>query len=96
MGGREIVGPRTFIEPEDRAIGFMFQDYALFPHLSVDDNLAFGLRHLSRAERDARVAEVAERISIGHLRGRFPHSLSGASSSAWPLPAPWRPSPRSC
>ncbi|MFB9224478.1 ABC transporter ATP-binding protein [Paracoccus cavernae] len=93
MGGREIVGPRTFIEPEDRAIGFMFQDYALFPHLSVDDNLAFGLRHLSRAERDARVAEVAERISIGHLRGRFPHSLSGGEQQRVALARAMAPKP---
>ncbi len=93
MAGQEIVGPATFVEPEDRAIGFMFQDYALFPHLSVDDNLAFGLRHLSRPEREARIGELAERISISHLRGRFPHSLSGGEQQRVALARAMAPKP---
>ena len=62
MSGTEIVGPGRFVQPESRRIGFMFQDYALFPHLSVAENLAFGLRHLPKAAQRDRVAEVVGRI----------------------------------
>src|SRR5690606_13930136 len=44
LDGREISGPTSYVEPEERNIGFMFQDYALFPHLSVADNIVFGLK----------------------------------------------------
>lgn len=93
MTGTEIVGPDHFIEPEDRKIGFMFQDYALFPHLSVDENLAFGLRAVPKAERVARVTEVAERIGITHLRDRYPHSLSGGEQQRVALARALAPKP---
>src|SRR5688572_24689835 len=57
MDGRVLADATTHVEPEDRRIGMVFQDYALFPHLSVRDNVAFGVRHLARAEREARVHE---------------------------------------
>jgi len=63
--------------PEDRGIGMVFQDYALFPHLSVADNIGFGLAHLQRAERDARVAEMLDLVGLGHAAKRAPHQLSG-------------------
>ncbi len=93
MAGQEIAGPTRFVEPEHRKIGFMFQDYALFPHLSVDDNLGFGLRHLARAERAARVDEIAKRIGIEHLRSRFPHSLSGGEQQRVALARALAPRP---
>jgi molybdate transport system permease protein len=68
---------RIDVPARDRRIGLLFQNYALFPHLSVAENVAFGLRHLSEAERKRR---VAERISAAHLDGlaeRFPSKLSG-------------------
>jgi iron(III) transport system ATP-binding protein len=65
------------IAPEDRGIGMVFQDYALFPHLSVSDNIGFGLAHLARAERDARVAEMLDLVGLGHAAKRAPHQLSG-------------------
>ncbi|WP_374302637.1 ABC transporter ATP-binding protein [Paracoccus sp. (in: a-proteobacteria)] len=93
VGGTEVAGPGRFVEPEDRRIGFMFQDYALFPHLSVADNLAFGLRHLSRPERRERVAEVVERIGLGHLLDRYPHSLSGGEQQRVALARALAPRP---
>jgi iron(III) transport system ATP-binding protein len=55
----------------------VFQDYALFPHLSVAQNIAFGLAGLARAERDARVREMAELVRLGEALGQYPHELSG-------------------
>ncbi len=93
IDGTEVVGPGRFVEPEDRQIGFMFQDYALFPHLSVADNLTFGLRHLPRAARRERVGDVAERIGIEHLLDRYPHSLSGGEQQRVALARALAPQP---
>lgn len=88
-----IVGPGQFVEPESRRIGFIFQDYALFPHISVADNLGFGLHALDRRARRARVAEIAERIGITHLLDRFPHSLSGGEQQRTALARALAPRP---
>lgn len=91
---RVLSAPGIFVEPEDRDIGFMFQDYALFPHLSVADNIAFGLRKLPKPTRRARVDEIAARIGIQHLLTRFPHALSGGEQQRVALARALAPSPR--
>jgi iron(III) transport system ATP-binding protein len=63
--------------PEHRGIGMVFQDYALFPHLSVTDNIAFGLKHLPRAERQQRVDEMLTLVGLEAVAQRAPHQLSG-------------------
>nr|WP_272213643.1 molybdenum ABC transporter ATP-binding protein [Marinicella sp. W31]MDC2879605.1 molybdenum ABC transporter ATP-binding protein [Marinicella sp. W31] len=71
---------RTFLPPHRRAIGYVFQHANLFPHLSVRDNLAFGLRRLGRGERDAakaRFDELVVLLGIAHLLERAPRKLSG-------------------
>ena len=75
IGGRTV----TDVAPADRNVGMVFQSYALFPHLSVRDNIAFGLRARRRppAEIDARVAAVAETLQIAPLIDRAPRQLSG-------------------
>lgn len=93
IGGAEVTGPGRFVEPEDRKIGFMFQDYALFPHLDVAANLGFGLRDLTRSARRDRVAQVAERIGIAHLLDRYPHSLSGGEQQRVALARALAPEP---
>ncbi|OYT89804.1 MAG: ABC transporter ATP-binding protein [Burkholderiales bacterium PBB6] len=71
-------GPQgVHVAPEDRGIGMVFQDYALFPHLSVADNVGFGLRHLPRTERQRRVADMLELVGLAHTAKRAPHQLSG-------------------
>ncbi|AAB91137.1 ATP-binding cassette domain-containing protein [Archaeoglobus fulgidus] len=67
----------TPLPPERRGIGFVPQDYALFPHLSVYRNIAYGLRNVERVERDRRVREMAEKLGIAHLLDRKPARLSG-------------------
>src|SRR5262249_13092141 len=75
--GQRMAGGGAAVPPEERGVGIVFQDYALFPHLSVGDNVGFGLRRLDRAARGRRVAEVLELVDLGALHDRFPHELSG-------------------
>jgi iron(III) transport system ATP-binding protein len=76
VGGQIVAGGRTFVPPEKRRIGMVFQDYALFPHLDVAANIAYALG--PRASRDdPRVREVLELVGLGALGARQPHELSG-------------------
>ena len=65
------------VPPEHRHVGMMFQDYALFPHLTVEKNVAFGLRKWNKTEREARVREMLQLVDLGPLAQRYPHELSG-------------------
>lgn len=93
LNGRVLAGPGRFVEPEARGIGFMFQDYALFPHLSVAENVAFGLKGWARAEAQARVAEVLAVAGVSALAERFPHALSGGESQRVALARALAPRP---
>ena len=83
--GRIVVDGRVLFDaaagidvaPQLRRVGYVFQGYALFPHLSVRANIAFGLRDRPLAERARRTAEVIERLGLGGLEERYPHKLSG-------------------
>jgi iron(III) transport system ATP-binding protein len=71
VGGRAVAGDGTWVEPEHRRIGMVFQDGALFPHLTVERNVAFG------ASRRERVGECLELVGLAERAGSFPHELSG-------------------
>jgi ABC-type sugar transport system ATPase subunit len=75
IGGKTVVG----LEPKDRDVALVFQSYALYPHLSAQENIRYPLkvRKMSRAEQDKKVARVAEMLGIGHLLPRRPVQLSG-------------------
>lgn len=77
LDGRVISGPSEFVEPEERNIGFIFQDYALFPHLSVTENVLYGLKRLNRQAAQARCSSIMERLGLNRLADRYPHMLSG-------------------
>lgn len=77
LSGRLVSSSSETIPTETRRIGMVFQEYALFPHLRVADNIAFGLRHLSRAERRARVQEMLRLTGLEGFERRYPHELSG-------------------
>lgn len=82
------------VAPEARRIGMVFQDYALFPHLSIADNIGFGLRHLARAERERRIQEVLDLVGLAHAAKRAPHQLSGGQQQRVALARALAPSPR--
>ena len=81
------------VPPERRAIGLMFQDFALFPHLSVADNVAFGLR-AGRDEKRARVEELLAKVDLMRLIDGFPHQLSGGEQQRVALARALAPRPR--
>jgi iron(III) transport system ATP-binding protein len=82
------------VAPEARRIGMVFQDYALFPHLSVAANVAFGLHHLSSAARRARVQQVLDLVGLAHAAKRAPHQLSGGQQQRVALARALAPAPR--
>jgi iron(III) transport system ATP-binding protein len=75
--GQEVAGPNRFVPPERRNIGLMFQDFALFPHLSIIDNVAFGLKNLPRDEALTIARHALERVGLAHYAANYPHHLSG-------------------
>ncbi len=77
LQGREVATPHKAVPPEQRRIGVMFQDYALFPHLSVAGNVGFGLASQQRRARGQRVAELLELVGLGGRTDSYPHELSG-------------------
>lgn len=82
------------VPPEQRRIGMVFQDYALFPHLSVGRNVAFGIHQLPRAEQAARVAEVLKLVGLEGSEHRYPHELSGGQQQRVALARALAPRPQ--
>jgi iron(III) transport system ATP-binding protein len=74
---QELAGPRAFVQPERRGIGLMFQDYALFPHMSILENVMYGLRSLSRTDADVAARRALSRVGLQDHAGEYPHVLSG-------------------
>jgi iron(III) transport system ATP-binding protein len=77
VAGRVVADARQFVPPESRGIGMVFQDYALFPHLTVAQNIAFGIRKLSAEERTRRTQRALQITEMEDLADRYPHELSG-------------------
>ncbi|MGG1987527.1 ABC transporter ATP-binding protein [Brevibacillus brevis] len=77
IDGKVLVDQGQFVEPEQRGIGMIFQDYTLFPHLTVEQNILFGLHRLSKAERLVRVKEMLTLVQLEGYGKRYPHELSG-------------------
>jgi putative spermidine/putrescine transport system ATP-binding protein len=96
--GRVLIGGEdvTALPARKRPIGMVFQSYALFPNLTVADNIRFPLdvRHIARAEGDARVAELLELVQLGTEAGRYPHQISGGQAQRCALARALAPRPQ--
>ena len=77
LSGQLVSSPDVMTPTENRRVGMVFQEYALFPHLRVQDNIAFGLHHLPRNERASRVQEMLRLTGLEGFERRYPHELSG-------------------
>jgi iron(III) transport system ATP-binding protein len=77
IDGKEVAGPERFVPPEQRSVGLMFQDFALFPHLSILENVAFGLKALPREVARAEALAMLARVGLARYADDYPHILSG-------------------
>ncbi len=90
---RQLSGPGLHVAPEKRQIGMVFQDYALFPHLSIAENIAFGLRGLAPEAQQARVEELLTLIGLDGRGARYPHEISGGQQQRVALARALAPRP---
>ena len=90
---QRMAGAGAAVPPEARGVGIVFQDYALFPHLTVADNVVFGLAAFDRSARGRRVAEVLDLVGLAALGRRFPHELSGGQQQRVALARALAPAP---
>lgn len=94
LAGKVVNCSSCWIPPEQRNTGMVFQDYALFPHLSIAENIAFGLKkQLTRDRLQKRVAEVLELVALKGLEKRYPHQLSGGQQQRVALARAIAPQP---
>ncbi len=93
LEGVLVSSPSVFVAPERRRVGMMFQDYALFPHLTVSQNVAFGLRRQDKTKQRARVAEMLDFVSLGKAGESYPHELSGGQQQRVALARALAPEP---
>ena len=93
IGGLRVVGDGIDVPTEKRGVGLVFQDYALFPHLRIDENVAFGLRALPRSERGARVHRLLELVGLQPFARKYPHELSGGQQQRVALARALAPQP---
>ena len=94
MNGETLSEPGFTTAPEKRRVGMVFQDSALFPHLSVEENIGFGLRKLNGTAKSNRVRELIELFNLHEFEKRYPHSLSGGEQQRVAVARAMAPKPK--
>ncbi|MXZ19631.1 MAG: ABC transporter ATP-binding protein, partial [Caldilineaceae bacterium SB0665_bin_25] len=93
IDGALMAGSSVHVQPERRRVGMVFQEYALFPHVSALANIEFGLRRMPAADKRARTLEILELTGLAGLEGRMPHELSGGQQQRVALARALAPNP---
>ncbi len=94
MDGERVSSVSNSLPPEHRKIGFLFQDFALFPHLTVWENICFGLHHYEAPVREEKATYLLEAVNMQAYRDRYPHSLSGGEQQRVGLARALAPEPQ--
>ena len=94
LSSKRADSPTIDISPDQRNVGMVFQDHALFPHLSIARNVAFGLDHLGKSERAARVSQMLDLVGMGAWHSRYPHELSGGQAQRVAIARAIAPQPK--
>ncbi len=94
IDGETVASAEVSLAPERRGVGLVFQDFALFPHLRVEQNIAFGLRGADAHARDLRVRSMLELVGLTALAGKYPHELSGGQQQRVALARALAPAPK--
>lgn len=93
LNGVTVSNAKFSLPPEKRRIGMVFQDYALFPHLTVAANIGFGLHQTAKAEREPRIAELLQTVGLTEVANKYPHELSGGQQQRVALARALAPRP---
>ncbi|MEM7335687.1 MAG: ABC transporter ATP-binding protein [Chloroflexota bacterium] len=93
IGDQQVSGSRVWVSATHRQIGMVFQDYALFPHLTVAQNIEFGITGMKRGDRQGRISELLDLVGLSGMEDRYPHQLSGGQQQRVALARALAPSP---
>ncbi len=93
INGQTVFDQQNYVPPEKRSVGMVFQDYALFPHMTVEKNIQYGLRKMSRAEKQQRLNEMLELVNLTEYKKRYPYELSGGQQQRVALARALAPAP---
>lgn len=93
INGSTVFDEAHYVQPEKRGVGMVFQDYALFPHMSVANNIKFGLKKMSRKQKEQRLEEMLDLINLPGYNNRYPYELSGGQQQRVALARALAPEP---
>jgi iron(III) transport system ATP-binding protein len=93
LGDKQVCGRHVFTEPENRGVGIVFQDYALFPHMTILENITFGLFRMPKRQQQEKAASIMELTGLKGLEKRYPHQISGGQKQRVALARAMAPEP---